>query len=175
MSNLLLLIALFFLPYDWITSLDTQIDTINQKAILKKSKQTENDGERVYYSRYKLGNQEKMEVVTTGRFVDSMIVQYYSNGDVMFANRIYLIADYIHKGAHYPGRAEGEMTELREYYHNDQEGIQLRRTLDYFPGTNLDSLHQELLKEPYDTLLLTNEDYVKSRSAQRRLRKGLYI
>lgn len=173
MSNFFLLIALLFLPNDWITTLDTRINTINREAALKKTKRKENQGERVETSLYKWEKQEKLEIITGGRFTDSMIVQYYSESAFVYANRTYLIADYIHKGAHYPERAEGEMTEIREYYHNEQEGIRLRRTLDYFPGTNRDSLHQELLKEPYDTLILTHVDYVKTANAQKRIRKRL--
>lgn len=164
---------LIALPSGWIEESQTTINTIDKDAVLKKTKLTENDGERVCYSRFKLENQEKIEVVTTGRFVDSMIVHYYSEGAALFASRVYLIADYFHKGAYYEGRPEGEITEIRKYYKTEQKGIQLKRSVDYFPNSNRDSLHVELQKLPFDTLILTNEDYVKDNNARGKFTKRL--
>jgi len=146
---------------DWINDSNSNIIKINKESILKKTKSIDKKNERTLIKKYKLNEFKKIELVLSGDYADTMNFQYFTKGNFVFAELDFIIADYFQKGAYYTGRAKGEITETKQYFKNENEGIKLRRSIDYYENSNLDSLKLELQKTQFDTTLLENTDYLK--------------
>ena len=150
----LLLIFLFSnSPHiDWVDDLDRKINVINTNSILKKEKHSNSKYEITVTKKYKYKRYKKIEVTLSGSFFSSFNFQTFSKNGFVFATHSFIQAPYLQKGGNYPGRPEGEITEVKEYFLSKNEGLKLRRTIDYFENSNIDSLKLELLKKEFDTV-----------------------
>ena len=172
MKIILFIISMAYLyNIDWLININSTIEKINMEAILKKVKSIENENEHSLMKKYKLNDYNKIEYVFKEKFIDTFIVQYFTKGKFVFAHLDFIIAEYFHKGTMYPGRELGEITESREYFKNENEGINLRRSIDYYETSNIESLKLELQKMVFDTTWIGNDEYLKRIHSLKRIKK----
>lgn len=158
---------------DWLTDIHSDVDKINRDSILKRTRLIHSENEQISVSKYKLKDFEKTVMGSKSEIIDTITTDFFSKGNFVFARFNFLIADYIHKGVDYPGRAQGEITEIREYFKNENEGIKLHRSTDFFENSNIDSIRLELHRMPFDTIALNSENYQKIVRSYKRSKKYL--
>ena len=172
MKILLFLLSLTFLNnVEWVNDLNSTIEKINKEAIIKKEKSNKTKSEQTVIKKYKLKDYKKIELNGSGTFIDTFNFQYFSKGNFVFAQMDFIIADYFHKGANYSGRAKGEITENKFYFKNEKEGIKLRRTIDYYENSNIDSLIPDLQRKNFDTTLIGNDEYLVTKKSFKKISK----
>jgi hypothetical protein len=152
---------IFLSDISWIEAVDLKIFEIDRDATSKKKKVLKAEMDTFFYERYKLNHIEKLHLHYSSSFVDSMNVFFYKENDFIFGRVEFYVAEYFHKGAPYPNRPVGEITEIKSYFQTDTNGIQLKRTIDYLENSNKDSLIRLLNKLVYDTTFLDAIDYQK--------------
>lgn len=168
---LLSLLMILSSQISWIEAIDLKIFEINRDAISKKIKVLKDEKDTFFYERYKLNHFEKLHLHFSSSFVDSMNVVFYEENEFIFGRTEFYVAEYFHKGAPYPNRPVGEITEVKSYFQTDTNGIQLKRTIDYLENSNKDSLIRLLNKQVYDTTFLNAIDYQKVKRHYKHTRK----
>jgi len=116
------------LNLDWVDNLNATINKINKKAILKKESSEIKVNVQSYVRQYKLKDPdnigtdfEKVEFLEIKEHSETMNLQLFSKGNLLFVYLDFIVVDYLHKGAKNPEQAKGEITESRKYYKNKKE------------------------------------------------------
>lgn len=159
------------LNLDWVDNLNATINKINKEAILKKENSEIKVNVQSYVRQYKLIDFEKVEFLEIKEHSETMNLQLFSKGNLLFAYSDFIVMDYFHKGAENPEKAKGKITESRKYYKKEKEGVLFRRSIEYYENNNIDSMKLELQKMQFDTTYLDKEDYTKDKLVLTRIKR----
>lgn len=172
-SKLIFVLGLFLTQCAQVQSLsfEEKKALVDQKGMVVQTKEEWNDKIATKLVKSKFEKLEKTSISFHAELLDTIVLSYYFESKFLFLFESFNSGDYLKKGHPSPEMAIGEMTELKEYYQDKSNGIGLKRRVEYFEYSNLDSLQQVLLQIPFDTLLLNADDYKKRVSSFKRFKK----
>lgn len=148
--------------------MESRIEKIDQNATLKSTKTKDN----WTLKKYNLDKVRKVQIeCVDDPFWNEFFSEYYIENGFMFCQKFKLKAPYLSKGVRRKEDPVGELTEIIRYFQSNTLGVELSRSIEYFEGSNIDSLKKQLEIKVFDTLKIGKTNYQSAKSSYRFIKK----
>lgn len=169
--SILVIAFLISVPSDWFEKRIADIETIDEKALLRKSTKAIENNSSIDITEYKLNKFRKLRYESShSESLVTFAVNFYHEGSFLFANDYQLTSDLPRKGVRQDVDPLGTIEDCRIVYRAKDSGLKLKRSIFYFDHSEIDSLMNVLVDLPYDTLDLSSSDYTNSVKAYKRMK-----
>jgi len=152
---------------DWMEEIKGRVVEMDNAAVLKRTREIK--GYNMH--EYRLGKYRKYNVDLTDSNHVHLFFNMYYDKNRLIANHDYIVSPYYHKGVKTELSPEGEVSEHWTFIRRDNYAVKLKRSIDYFHSSEIDSLRKELVMTAFDTIVLSREELERTIKNNKNLRK----